>query len=565
LIGSTIIASSISNSTINVNNITAQNINYSTLTGSTLIAQAVNYSTLTGSTINANTISIASMITTSSILASGNVGIGTTNPQYHLDVAGTVRNSVNMFADNSAMVSATPSLDYTTFGQNWTTNSLPASGYAGCAMSANGQYQVATLTSGGIYYSSNYGQTWTLSISGVVFFGIALSASGQYGAACTNGSPFNIYISSNYGQTWTSTGQALAGTNGRIAISASGQYITALPRTTGFIYRSSNYGLSWTTAGSSLTWFSVAMSASGQYQVAGTNQASQSSYYSSNYGQTWIASTGAPSSQELWTLTMSASGQYACLATISSGMYYSSNYGQTWAAASGATSVMTVVAMSASGQYAICASANTNPNYIYYSTNYGQTWTASSYSSTSGQNWYGCAISANGQYLLVVNASTINAVQSITRFPSMSVTGPLDIYGSMRLNRGNPFYSTSASAATYTGGTWYTFIAPGALPDQYSPLTNASMLVTLRFTGTSGPWALGTSFLYINIAGNDTVTNGQSGAAVPTALNTGVTTDYQLFIRCITGSAGVGSGIQFKCNNTISSFTMSANIFIISY
>jgi hypothetical protein len=387
-------------------------------------------------------------------------GTGSTVPQYHLDVAGTVRNSVNLFADNSAMVSATPALDYTTFGQNWTANSLPASGYYGCAMSATGQYQVATLSSGGIYYSSNYGQTWILS-SGVVFYGIGLSASGQYGAACASGSPFNIYISSNYGQTWTSTGQALAGSNGRVAISASGQYITAVPQATGFIYRSSNYGSSWTTAGSSLTWYSVAMSASGQYQVASTNQASQSCYYSFDYGQTWTATTGAPSGQQLWTLTMSASGQYACLATISSGMYYSSTYGQTWVAASGATTVMTVVAMSASGQYAICASANTNPNYIYYSTNYGQTWTASSYSSASGQNWYGCAISSNGQYLLTVNASAINAVQSTTRFPPLytnQVQAPLITYAD------NSAAITATPALDYNtfGQNWTAITTNGA-------------------------------------------------------------------------------------------------------
>ena len=78
LIGSTIIASSITtNSTINVSSITSRTINYSTLSGSTLIGQTVNYSTLSGSTINANTISSASIITTSSILANGNVGIGT--------------------------------------------------------------------------------------------------------------------------------------------------------------------------------------------------------------------------------------------------------------------------------------------------------------------------------------------------------------------------------------------------------------------------------------------------------------------------------------------------------
>jgi len=102
LIGSTIIASSIiTNSIINVSSITSRTINYSTLIGSTLIAQAVNYSTLTGSTISANTISIASMITTSSILATGNIGIGTNAPGAKLDVNGII-NSIGGFVVNTA-------------------------------------------------------------------------------------------------------------------------------------------------------------------------------------------------------------------------------------------------------------------------------------------------------------------------------------------------------------------------------------------------------------------------------------------------------------------------------
>jgi hypothetical protein len=117
---------------------------------------------------------------------------------------------------------------------------------------------------------------------------------------------------------------------------------------------------------------------------------------------------------------MSASGQYACLSVDSNpGMYYSSNYGQSWTIASGVTNTYNVC-MSASGQYVIAVGASTGTNYIYYSVNYGVSWIASSQFASG--NWYGCAISSNGQYLLAVNASAINAVQSITRFPPQSIT-----------------------------------------------------------------------------------------------------------------------------------------------
>jgi hypothetical protein len=115
---------------------------------------------------------------------------------------------------------------------------------------------------------------------------------------------------------------------------------------------------------------------------------------------------------------MSASGQYACLVLSNAlGAYYSSNYGQSWTVSSGATNMYNVC-MSASGQYVIGVAATAGTNFIYYSTNYGVNWIQSSYS-TSGL-WYGCAMSANGQYLLAVHGSTV-AVQSITPFPPQSI------------------------------------------------------------------------------------------------------------------------------------------------
>jgi hypothetical protein len=99
-------------------------------------------------------------------------------------------------------------------------------------MSASGQYQTAATTNN-IYYSMNYGATWTLSNAPTqtsnIYRSVAMSASGQYQSA---GSSDNIYYSIDYGATWT---------------------LSNAPTQTSYIY------------------ISVAMSASGQYQTAATN------------------------------------------------------------------------------------------------------------------------------------------------------------------------------------------------------------------------------------------------------------------------------------------------------
>jgi hypothetical protein len=127
-------------------------------------------------------------------------GTGLSVPQYQLDVAGRIRSAVHQFMDNSTQITATPALDYGTFGQNWVsyTTGLNCQGFA---MSANGQYQLETHYATAVIVSNNYGVSWTPVIpNGLLnYIGGAMSASGQYQIIGVLNAESNIYISSTYG------------------------------------------------------------------------------------------------------------------------------------------------------------------------------------------------------------------------------------------------------------------------------------------------------------------------------------------------------------------------------
>ena len=359
-------------------------------------------------------------------------GTGSNVPQYTLDVVGSERvNGARLFPDNSAQITATPTLDYNTFGLNWATTNASITGSAiGCAISATGQFQIQVSFAGGsnvtsgIYYSINYGQTWIQAsgTSSITWVSCAISASGQYAVATavTN----NIYVSSNFGVSWLPTTRTSSGQT-RCAISASGQYMIAGGGVAGSatpIYVSSNYGVSWVSApGTTLVWNSFAMSASGQYMYAGTSSASNSIYISTNYGQSWTPiSTGFNTT--VFSISSSASGQYVCCSDTAIGTtYYSSTYGQTWTRSNIPLSTpYAAIAMSASGQYVVACGGTSSTLSLYYSTNYGQAFTL--VGATPTGNWYGVAMSANAQYLLAANIEG-SFWQSITRSPQMFITG----------------------------------------------------------------------------------------------------------------------------------------------
>jgi hypothetical protein len=331
--------------------------------------------------------------------------------------------------DNTVQPSTTPSLDYTTFGQNWLQTTAVSGNWSAIGSSANGQYVSACINPGAIYVSNNYGASWTtitttngVSANSLAWTGIALSASGQYQVA-TIGTGL-IYRSTNFGVTWASTASSLAWS--AVAISSSGVYVTAVVNG-GQIWYSTDYGVTWTAilvangvSSITLNWSAITMSATGGFQVATIN--SGLIYYSNNFGLNWTASaaTGAYTA-----VGMSSSGQYVTAVAGPNVISSSSDYGKTWTTQS-ATFAWQAVAVSSSGQYQIVAGGTGGTGVIYYSTNYGTTWITS----TNSYNIKCATMSHTGQYVMVaVNGALMYC--STTRTPGLFTSGSIIVGGAI--------------------------------------------------------------------------------------------------------------------------------------
>ena len=365
----------------------------------------------TSTIVNTTTLSNVAMAGTLTLASGSQVGIGSTVPAYALDVVGTAQvNGVWGVSDTVA-----PSANaYTTFGQTW--NAIASSQlsnaavWIGCAVSATGQYMTASIyntppvSGANIYYSTNYGSTWSLAtgfLANAAYARIGMSGNGQYQIASIDTASAALYVSSNYGATWSATsytiGSSAYGRNG--ALSYNGQYQYVAIGGTGNIAISSNYGATFANSTAISTgWSAVCCSTTGQYVFASANGGYL--WYSTNYGQTWIQSGSA--SAAWYNICCSASGQYVIAAVTSGYIYYSNNYGVNWTQSSSISANWYSVSCSSSGQYVIATAYN---GYIYYSTNYGVTW---SVSGSASAYWQICAMSQNGLYTLaVVNGGAV--------------------------------------------------------------------------------------------------------------------------------------------------------------
>lgn len=296
--------------------------------------------------------------------------------------------------------------NFDNFSKNWFKVYDATIKWLAVSMSSDGRYQCAIEEYGDIYISNDFGMTWTIkyNIGNAVSNSIAMSSTGQYITA-SNGS--NIYISNNYGINWTQV-YSFGNSNIYVCISLNGQYQTIIS-CGDTVYTSNNYGLTWnglqdvtSDLYNSIEAFptaGLAMSYNGQYQTI----VSETIYLSHDYGVTWFRPIMDEFEDRNWiSVAMSSNGEYQTALDSGGDVYISDDYGQTWNYVDNPIMLdneWQSICMSANGKY---QSAIEKFGTIYFSIDYGVTWNASPATNIINRNWQAVTISSNAQYQTAV-------------------------------------------------------------------------------------------------------------------------------------------------------------------
>ena len=262
---------------------------------------------------------------------------------------------------------------------NWTNISggLPSNPQS---IAALGTEIFVGTTANGVYKSSNGGQSWVASNSGITTTGI-ISISEVNGNLYAAGN-FVLYYSNDGGASWSSISSGLSGSVNSVTQAGT----KLLAATTNGVYSSSNNGASWVLSSSGLPTLTAQTSPAARalltvgadVYVAGQPSGVQQVFKSSDNGATWAsASSGLLAGFGFGTavnaLVANGSNIYAATAV---GIYVTSNGGTSWTAVAGGlpTTSNNALSLAASGNN-IFAGYIFNTN-VYASTNSGTSWSA---------------------------------------------------------------------------------------------------------------------------------------------------------------------------------------------
>ncbi|MCB1192429.1 MAG: putative Ig domain-containing protein [Leptospiraceae bacterium] len=266
------------------------------------------------------------------------------------------------------------------------------------ALSETGEYQIAVYDDG-VYFSDDYGTTWTSKVyynGSYNIRGAAISANGQYSLTSSYAQP--SYRSDDYGTIWNII-SGLDSNKNYCGMSTDGKYQMIVSVSLDKIYISSNYGVSWTQNYSSTGDVrGAAIAGTGQYQIA--TDGGLTYFYSGNYGASgsWAPYTLSITNVGIFTASMSDSGQYVLLNGFggvllsTSGASNPNNFSEIMSD----SGIWYCGAVSSTGQSMVAAKKNGN---IYISYDYGTSWIT--VDSIGTKAWNAISISRDGTHITV--------------------------------------------------------------------------------------------------------------------------------------------------------------------
>ncbi len=286
---------------------------------------------------------------------------------------------ISMAAIGNTILTARTSVRSTDNGLTWDHYTAPGLTYS--LASLNGVFYAGTTS--GIFKSTDFGDTWVPSNSGISNGTVQtlISNNGELFAGVIN-NPTAIYKSSDAGNSWVNSAQGLAPASSARSLVSKGQYVFAGMREDG-IYRSPDNGDSWkkTDTGNVNLKNAIVftMKVKNNALIAGTNKGM---FRSTNNGNTWATITdGFPSGATyfaVFSITISGNNLVAAVQldapSFQSGIYYSTNDGLSWTLSNLSMGSVNAVGSNGLGTCLTVVSTIGTQNGLYRSTDNGITW-----------------------------------------------------------------------------------------------------------------------------------------------------------------------------------------------
>ena len=254
----------------------------------------------------------------------------------------TVKNT-NVFAGYDNGVNSGGIIFSTDYGENWTNISTGLPSVKIMALTTLGNNIFTSEYDGGVYISTDDGANWNITALTVEYiYGFATIGTNLFAASTVNG----VYLSTDNGTNWNFVNSGLSNTEIR-AIYAKGSNLFVGTRGGG-VFLSTNNGSSWTAVNSGLTMkYVYSLTSIGSYLFAGTWNAGV--FISTNNGTNWTPANNGLPTHEVFALVPSGSNLFA--ATYGSGVYLSTNNGGNWSEVNNGLTSLSLRALAICGSY----------------------------------------------------------------------------------------------------------------------------------------------------------------------------------------------------------------------